>query len=177
MAENDTALAAAIGLALTRGGDPRTALQHSVQALVRHLNAGFAGIWLLDEAHRMLELRGSAGIAGGVDPSYRRVLVGTLTIGAIAHERQPHFAPAVEVDAPIGDPAWLRGERIVAFAGCPLMLESKLVGVMAVFARREFSATDKDALVAVAATVALAIDRKRAERAVECSPRAHTGAA
>ena len=49
---------------------------------------------------------------------------------------------------------WARREGMVAFAGYPLLVDSKLVGVMAIFARREFSSSAQDAMAAVADGVA-----------------------
>ena len=55
---------------------------------------------------------------------------------------------------------------MAAFAGYPLLLHGKLIGVLAVFAHQEFSPPALDAMAAVADGVALAVDRTRAEREV-----------
>ncbi len=52
---------------------------------------------------------------------------------------------------------------MVAFAGYPLLVDSKLVGVMTIFSRREFSSSVQDTMAAVADGVAVGIERKRAE--------------
>jgi signal transduction histidine kinase len=57
----------------------------------------------------------------------------------------------------------MRKAGIISFAGFPLLLDSKLVGVLAVFGRREFSRSATEAMAAVADAIALGIDRKRAE--------------
>src|SRR6185295_12301529 len=54
--------------------------------------------------------------------------------------------------------------ELTAFAGYPLLLDSKLVGAMSVFGSQEFSASALDALAAVADEIALGVERKRAER-------------
>ena len=72
-------------------------------------------------------------------------------------------------------PAILTGfadEGMAAFAGYPLLLDSKLVGVMALYARHEFSPSARDAMAVVADGIALGIERKRAERELE---RVHVG--
>ena len=58
---------------------------------------------------------------------------------------------------------WPANERLVAFAAYPLLVDSKLVGVLAMFAPRDFSSSALDAMAAVADTIALGIDRKRSE--------------
>ena len=89
--------------------------------------------------------------------------VGALTIGAIAQTRTPHVTSARNVDSELGDPDWTRREGIVAFAGHPLLVDSKLVGVMAIFSRRDFSPSALETMAAVADAVAVGIERKRAE--------------
>ena len=56
---------------------------------------------------------------------------------------------------------------LVAFAGYPLLLDSKLVGAIAIYSAYEFSSSALDAMAAVADGVALGVDRKRAERELE----------
>jgi signal transduction histidine kinase len=53
---------------------------------------------------------------------------------------------------------------MIAFAGYPLLLEGKLLGVMALYADHAFSPSALDAMAVVADGIALGIERKRAER-------------
>ena len=55
---------------------------------------------------------------------------------------------------------------LVAFAGYPLTVEDRLVGVMGVFARHELTTQTLEAMAAVADQIALGIERKRAEQEV-----------
>jgi len=55
---------------------------------------------------------------------------------------------------------------MVAFAGYPLIVEERLVGVMALFARARLSAATLDTLAAVADLIAQGIERKHAEERV-----------
>ena len=166
-AENDArslaSLTSAVGLALTRGTDLRTMLQQCAEALVQHLDGGLARIWTLNDADRMLELQASAGTHTRLDGPQAQVPIGVLAVGMIAQQRTSQLAPADHVDPHLDDPDWARRERIVAFAGYPLLVDSKLIGVMTLFARREFSSSVQDAMAAVADGVAVGIERKRAE--------------
>ena len=54
-------------------------------------------------------------------------------------------------------------DGIVAFAGYPLLVDSKLVGVMAILSRRDLSPSALESMAAVADAVAVGIERKRAE--------------
>ena len=163
-AENAASLTAAVGLALTRGSELRAMLQQCADALVHHLDGGFARIWTLDDTGRTLDLQAIGGACDHFDREHDRVPVGRFTIGTVARMREPLLANPLDLDLPIGDPEWARREGLVGFAGYPLVLDAKLVGVMAMFTRHELSSSALDALAAVADAVALGIERKRAER-------------
>jgi PAS domain S-box-containing protein len=53
---------------------------------------------------------------------------------------------------------------MVAFAGYPLIIEDRVVGVMALFARHPLTAAALQAMAAVADSIAMGIERKQAER-------------
>jgi PAS domain S-box-containing protein len=156
-------LTAAVGLALTDGTDLSPMLHRCARALTQHLDAGFVAIWTLNDSDQMLELQARAGVDSAMDNRHDRVPVGLGPIGTIALERRSDVTNTIDVHWRIGDPAAMRQAGIVSFAGFPLLLDSKLVGVLAVFGRREFSRSATQAMAAVADAIALGIDRKRAE--------------
>ena len=57
----------------------------------------------------------------------------------------------------------------MAFAGYPLLLENRLVGVMAMFARRRLTETALQAMESIANQIALGIERKRSDEALRRS--------
>ena len=138
-------------------------MQGCAEALVADLDDGLARIWTLDESGQMLELRAGAGTYAGIDGTQSRVAIGNSTIGAIAATRRPHVTGAKQIDPRLADPRWAEREGIVAFAGYPLLVDSKLVGVMAILSRRDLSAAALESIAAVADAVAVGIERKRAE--------------
>ena len=149
--------------ALSGGGTLREVLQRSAEAIVRHLDATFARIWTLDEPKDVLELQASAGIYTHIDGAHSRVPVGELKIGLIAEQRLPHLTNDVPNDARVSDKEWARQERMVAFAGYPLTIEDRLVGVMAMFSRKELARDTIDTLASVADVIAQGLERKRIE--------------
>ncbi len=156
-------LGAQVAEAITQCGDLRTMLQRCVEVLVHHLDAAFARIWTLDEGWGVLVLQASAGMYTHIDDAHSRIPVGMYKIGLIAQQRQPHLTNSVLQDRGISDPEWARREGMVAFAGHPLIVEERLVGVMALFARRPLQESTLTALESVADRIALGIDRKRVE--------------
>ena len=79
------------------------------EALVQHLDAAFARVWVLDEAEDVLVLRASAGLYTHLDGPHGRVPVGQFKIGLIAQERSPHLTNAVVGDPRVSDQEWARG--------------------------------------------------------------------
>ena len=166
-AENDArslaSLTSAVGLALTKPATLDRMLQSCAEALVADLNGVLARIWTLNEGDQVLELRANASADGKSDNTQQRVAIGRSAIGAIAENRAPYVTSADRVDLHLDDPDWALREGIVAFAGYPLLVDSKLVGVMAIFSRHEFSASGMESMAAMADAVAVGIERKRAE--------------
>jgi len=144
-------------------------LQKSAEALVRHLDAAFARIWTLNPKESLLELQASAGLYTHLNGRHSRVPFGELKIGLIAKERQPHLTNDVVNDPRISDPEWAREKGMVAFAGYPLLVEDRVVGVMGMFARHPLTEDTVEAIATVAAPIAQGIERKRAEEALRAS--------
>ena len=157
------ALGAEVGVALTQKADLQETLQRCAEAMVRHLDAAFARIWTLDRGGRVLELQASAGLYTHLDGPHGRVPVGKFKIGLIAQERQPHLTNTVWDDPRVSDKEWAKREGLTAFAGHPLIVEGRLLGVMAMFARHPLPDTTLQALASVADGIALGIERKQAE--------------
>jgi two-component system, cell cycle sensor histidine kinase and response regulator CckA len=158
-----------VGVALTQGTDLRAMLQLCAEALVRHLDVAFARVWTLDDAGAVLELQASAGLYTHIDGAHSRVPLGRYKIGAVAQERRPQLTNQVVGDPQIHDQEWARREGMVAFAGYPLIVHDRVLGVMAMFARHALSEFVPKALGSVASAVAVGIERKRAEEALRRS--------
>jgi PAS domain S-box-containing protein len=152
-----------IGIALSQGNTLQEILQPCALALVRHLDVSFARIWTLDPDEDLLVLQASAGRYTHLDGPHSRVPVGQFKIGLIAQQRQPHLTNDVLHDPRISDPEWAQREGMVAFAGYPLLIEDRLMGVLAMFARRALSPAMLQVLRSVADGIALGIERKRQE--------------
>ena len=161
------ALGAEVVVALAEAGASlRQTLQRCAEAVVRHLDAAFARVWTLERGGDVLELQASAGLYTHTDGPHGRVPVGQFKIGLIAAERKPHLTNSVIGDPRVGDQEWARREGMVAFAGYPLLVEDRLVGVVAMFARRALAEDTLEALSSVANVIAQGIERRRAEEAL-----------
>ncbi len=163
------AFAAEIGGALTRAETLSHALRLCAEAMVRHLGAAMASIWRLAEKDQVLELVGSAWADRPLFGPEGRVPVGEFRIGAIARDRRPALLDLTADSGRDDDKDWASREGMVAFAGYPMIVGDRVVGVLALFARRRLTEVALDALASVADEIALGIDRSRAAQALEKS--------
>ena len=157
------AFAADIGRHLTEVRELPEMLRRCTQSMVDHLQAAFARIWTHNESENVLELRASAGMYTHLDGPHGRVPVGQFKIGRIASERLPHLTNHVLGDPRVPEQDWAREKGLVAFAGYPLIVEDRLIGVMAMFSCQMLSERTLAAMASMARHIALGIERKHAE--------------
>jgi signal transduction histidine kinase len=161
-----SALGAAVGLSLTDVNSLARALQQCAEALVTHLGAAFARVWTLNEREGVLELQASAGRYTHLNGPHGNVPLGQFKIGRIAKDRKPHLTNTVIGDPQVSDQDWARREGMVAFAGHPLIVDGRVVGVMELFARHALSDAVLSAMASVADHIALGIERHRGAEAL-----------
>ena len=154
-----------IGRHLTEARELPEMLRRCTQSMVDLLDAAFARIWTFNERENILELRASSGLYTHLDGAHGRVPVGQFKIGRIAAERLPHLTNQVIGDPRVPEQAWAQENGLRAFAGYPLVVDDRLVGVMAMFSRQKLSERTLEAMASVARHIALGIERKGAERA------------
>ena len=159
-------LTAEISSILVQQNDLKALLTQCTGALVTHLDIAFARIWVFDETRRILELFASSGMYTHANGGHQFIPVGQLKIGRIARDRKPLLTNQVIGDPHIRDQEWARQEKMIAFAGYPLVVKNELVGVMAMFSRRELAEDMLDCLASVSDKLALGIKEKKAEELV-----------
>jgi signal transduction histidine kinase/CheY-like chemotaxis protein len=155
--------AAEIGAALTRSGTLYEGLELCVEAFVCHLDAAFVRVWSLNDTTQVLELEASAGSHVHMDRGYARVPIGSLEIGRIAQERAPYFTNDIESDDRVSNKEWARQEQMIAFAGQPLIVGDRVVGVVAAFADQPFTQNTLKSMATVAESIAQFMVRMRTE--------------
>jgi signal transduction histidine kinase len=159
-------LQASISVALIKAGSLTEMLARCAEAIVRELDAALTRVWTLNENGSVLELRASAGMYTRIDGAHSRVPVGQFKIGKIARDRAPLVTNTVIGDPEIDDQDWAVREGLVTFAGHPLLVDDRLVGVLALFSRVALPEATLAALGAVANAIALGIERKSSEQAL-----------
>ncbi len=151
-----------VGVALTRRTELGEILQICSKSMVKHLEAAVVRIWVLNERKVALELAASAA----TDKLPEGVKLGQTIVGRIAQERRSCRTNAVLGELNAREQDWARREGVAAFAGYPLIAEDRLVGVMAIFTRKELPEATITTLGTIADALALGIQDKLADRAL-----------
>ena len=158
-----SSLRAEVGVALGRDQGLPEILKRCCELLVGYLDVSFFRIWTINEAEQVLEMQASAGMSAEITGPHARVPVGSSVLGKIARERRPYLSNDVTHDPNISDREWVQKEGLCAFAGNPLVIGDRLVGVMGSFARAALSVETLGELDSLAGRIAHCIDRKWAE--------------
>lgn len=150
-------LEADIGAALVgQNGTLSESLKRCTEAMVRHLHALGAGIWTVDSATveiegLSLDLQAFAGDILLPDLFPKRIRLNQEPIGTVAQTRQPLNLTLSTVS---------KGTEFTTFfEGYPLIIDSRLVGVIALHTRQPLSKVVQGVLGWVANAIAVAIDR------------------
>jgi len=157
------ALRADVAFGLTNGDNLKIFLSRSMQSIVKHMDGAYARVWTLNSEDNMLELQASAGMYTHTDGQHSRIPVGVLKVGKIAREGMPQVSHNLVTDADVIDKEWVLRERMQSFIGFPLFVESRVVGVMAMFSRNRLPEDAVELMAAVADTIAQGTVRKSAE--------------
>ncbi|MBW4575623.1 MAG: diguanylate cyclase [Aphanothece sp. CMT-3BRIN-NPC111] len=156
-------LGSSIGSILGKAEKLPVLLQECVATLAQYPDVAFAGIWMQERTTDVLELQASAGVSTHLENVYRRVPISELKLGAIAQNCQPFQTNAVVDEPDVIDKRWVKQEKLVAFAGYPLVVEHSAVGVMALFARKPLTEAALAQLAAIAKGIARCIEHKQTE--------------
>ncbi|MFI5266803.1 MAG: ATP-binding protein [Chloroflexota bacterium] len=156
-------LRADVSLALAEPGALPDILGKCAEALVRHLQAAYARIWILELGDTTLGLAATAGVGTVSGPLERTTLsLGSWKIGRAAQDQQPQFSDDLPNDPHFSDAEWAKREGMSSFAAYPMVIEGRTVGAVAIFSRAPFSEPTLDAMHPVAAAIAQGIERRRA---------------
>ena len=164
-------LAADVGGSLSRANDLHTGLQECCQAMVDRLEVASARIWTVKSSENTLELKASAGLYKQLDERHSQIPVGESCVGHIAERGVVYLTNDWQGDLEVDDPRWAFDEPVVSFAGYPLIVGNNVVGVLAMFGHQPQQATTLETLASISDTIAVFVERKRAEDALQLSHR------
>ncbi len=151
-----------LGEALSREDSLDAALARAARVIARHLDAALVRLWTLEDGDDHLELCARAGHVPPGAPA--RLRLGEGKLGRIAAEGGPYLTNEAAADPDVGG-AWAVRERLAAFAGYPLRIEDRIVGVLELYTRRPIEHDALNALSSITNMLALGIERMGAEAA------------
>jgi PAS domain S-box-containing protein len=158
---SEATMSSEVATAFTRDGSLPQILHACCLSVVDHLDAALARIWTIDATGDALVLQASAGRYTLIDDLHARVPIGQHRIGKIASERRPYLTNDVQHDPRMSDHAWAAREGITSFAGYPLLVADRLIGVLGAFSMHALSESAFGSLATVAATIAVGVERHR----------------
>jgi len=155
-----------IGAALVQSQEFPSMMQACTEAILRGVETVLARIWMIERDTDTLVLCASAGLYTHLNGSRERVKVGERKLGRIAASRQPLETNALSAEDGF-DLEWARAQGIVAFAGYPVVVQDRLVGVIITFSRHPLSEEDFGALRQATARISLGIQRRQTEEELQ----------
>ena len=154
---------AEVGAALTAAGDMRQGLESCAQAFARYANDATVQIWSLNETTNTFELEAQAGTRALVRADGESVSVAEHEIWRVAKRGTPYLFNYGQKRSDFEDAQWALREGIEAFAGHPLIVENRVIGVLAAFGSSSFSKDLLEAFASVSVALAQFVARKRVE--------------
>src|SRR5205085_11145298 len=103
---------------------------------------------------------------------HARIPLGEHKVGLIARSRRPRLTNCLIEDPLLGEPEWAKREAITAFAGHPLVVDNRLVGVIALVSRKTLPDDFLTFFGSIADKIALGIQRQRAEEQLQAAKEA-----
>ncbi|MGD0260773.1 MAG: response regulator [Verrucomicrobiota bacterium] len=162
------AFGAEIGLGLTRRDSLEGILERCARAMAQYLNAGLAQISTFDPRKGVFEPRAAAGAAWEANRPLSSLPEVRLEVGPLA-QGKPVLINQLLNEKRIPDQEWVKRAGLAAYAAYPLVLEDQLVGLMAIFAQHPLTEQINQEMGSVANGIALCIERKRSEQALDAS--------
>ena len=154
--------------ALSTKSPLRERLQACADAIVRHLEAAAARIWLLSEDGRTLAMQANSGARPTPDGVKPHIPVASPALRSIIEEGVPYITRDAVNDLHLSSLGWAPGDRM-AYAGFPLLVGGEAVGVLAMFSRAAMSRTTLGTLRTIAEMLAEAVERAHGKRTLHQS--------
>ena len=147
-----------IGRSLIGRLEPEVIANLVTDGLVDKFGCAFARIWLVEPDGAALRMVASSGMYTRTDGSFGRVPMGAFKIGKIAQNRIPFLSNHLAEESWVKDREWAIRERICGFAGYPLAVGGRVVGVLATFSHQPMEPEFLEVLQLLCTSVTVALE-------------------
>jgi DNA-binding CsgD family transcriptional regulator len=138
--------------------DPEAIAACITNGLIENFDCVFARIWLVESDAKTLRLVASSGLSTRTNGEFARVAMGSYKVGKIAQNRVSFLSNNLVEEPWVKDRAWAIANRIQGFAGYPLTVGDRVVGVLAVFSQTALSTEFLEVLQSLCITLAVALE-------------------
>ncbi len=129
--------------------------------LVANSNCSFARIWLVNPDRTELKLVASSGLYTRLDGDFKIVPMGAYKVGKIAQHCIPFLSNSLAEESWVKDRKWAIANKICGFAGLPLTIENKAIGVLAIFSHQPMQTEFLEVLRVLCNSVAVALNNAK----------------
>jgi two-component system, LuxR family, sensor kinase FixL len=164
----EKALLADIKNALAEEKSIKEIIQRCAEEIIEHLKVASVKIWILNEENEKLYLEANSGAPIEITESQNIVEIGRGVIGKIAKSQKVYLTNNIEIDF-FQDTNRVKDNKITEFAGYPLIIQKKLIGIIGLFSERELPERVVELLSATSDSIAYGIERKISEEAMKAS--------
>jgi DNA-binding CsgD family transcriptional regulator len=138
--------------------DPEVIARRVTDGLVEKFDCAFARIWLLEPDKTALRLVASSGMYTHTNGAFARVPMGAFKVGKIAQNRVSFLSNNLADEPWVKDRDWAIAHNIRGFAGYPLTVGDKVVGVLATFSHQAMTPEFLEFLQILCTTVTVALE-------------------
>lgn len=126
--------------------------------LINPFGCAFARIWLVEPDATALRLVASSGLYTRTDGTFARVPMGAYKVGKIAQNRVSFLSNSLAEETWIKDRDWVLANNIQGFAGYPLTVGDRVIGVIAVFSYHAMNPEFLEVLQFLCTATAIALE-------------------
>jgi DNA-binding CsgD family transcriptional regulator len=138
--------------------DPEAIAHCITNGLIENFDCVFARIWLVEADAKSLRLVASSGLSTRTNGEFARVAMGSYKVGKIAQNRVSFLSNNLVEEPWVKDRDWAIANKIQGFAGYPLTVGDRVVGVLAAFSQKAMAAEFLEVLQSLCTTIAVALE-------------------
>jgi len=138
--------------------EPEEIARRLTDGLIDKFDCAFARVWLVEPDKTHLRLVASSGMYTNINGSFARVPMGCYKVGKIAQNRVAFLSNNLPEESWVKDRDWALANKIIGFAGYPLMLKDRVIGVLATFSHHTMAPEFLEVLQTLCTIVTVVLD-------------------